>query len=179
MNTDIELIELAKKDNSLLEELMHMYEPLMYVVIRPYKIPGYTQEDLMQEARASFCQAVKAYDKERSQLSTFAFTSINNRMKTLKKTANAIKRNGVVFSLDSDEYKKLFSNIPSSTPNPEDKVILDEIIQEIKSKLSPYEFEVAMLAARGFSYASIAEQMNKTVKNIDNTLQRVKRKLRG
>lgn len=179
MDNDIELIELAKTNNIALEKLMRIYEPMMYKVVRKYKIGGHTQEDLMQEARDSFCQAVKVYDKEKSKLSTFAYTFINNRMKTLQKTDKALKRNATVVSIFSDDNDDgIALDIPSNKPGPEDIVILNERIQEIKSRLTAFEFEVAMLYAKGYSYNSIAEKMNKTVKNIDNTLQRVKRKLK-
>ena len=64
--------------------------------------------------------------------------------------------------------------------NPEDIFIIKEDIQEkleqIESKLSEFEKKVLKLYLAGEKQSEIATQLNKDVKSIDNTIQRIKNK---
>ena len=55
----------------------------------------------------------------------------------------------------------------------------DELIKEIKKVLTNKEYEVFVLKSRGFDYQEIAHILNKNPKQIDNTIQRIKIKIKN
>lgn len=181
--TEEELIEKAKTDNIALEQLLTNYEPMISSIVKGVKVHGYTREDLMQEARMVFCQAVKKYDSTKSKLSTFAYTLIKRRLRDLKKAESVLKRRGTVVSINLDPEDTEYYDIPSLNPTPEEKVLMEEKRQEIdtalRGKLTTVEFDVAILFSRGYTYRDIATLMNITTKQVDNALQRARNKLKG
>ena len=79
--------------------------------------------------------------------------------------------------LSVDENEFLSQNI-----SPEDAVLYDEEINEImmhvKENFSKTEQKVFKLILLGLSYAEISEIIESNVKSVDNTVQRIRRKLR-
>ena len=59
-----------------------------------------------------------------------------------------------------------------------DQENLRSLYEEILKVLTPLEQEVLKAYLEGESYTQIAAAMQKTPKSIDNTLQRIRRKLR-
>jgi RNA polymerase sporulation-specific sigma factor len=55
---------------------------------------------------------------------------------------------------------------------------LAELVSSIKSVLSDMEYEVYSLMVNGLKYDEIATLLNKDVKQVDNTIQRVKNKIK-
>lgn len=183
MIESVELIEQAKTNNAVLEKLLSEYEPLMYSIVKTFSIDGYTSDDLMQEARQSFCLAVKKFDSEKGgKLSTFVYLIIKRRLNDLNKAQYVTKRRGDVVPLDDDEEDALIYKIPSLDPNPEEQVLIEEERQEIgealRGKLTEIEFDIAILFAKGYTYGDIAKLLNITKKQVDNALQRARKKLK-
>ena len=56
---------------------------------------------------------------------------------------------------------------------------VEEIADKIKTRLSDFERTVLAIYLRGGSYAQIAAQTGKSVKSIDNAVQRIRRKLKA
>ena len=54
-----------------------------------------------------------------------------------------------------------------------------ELMARIKSRLSPAEEEIFSMWSEGMSYAEIAKELGKTVKNVDNAVQRIKKKAKA
>ena len=73
-------------------------------------------------------------------------------------------------------------NPESENINPEDMFISDENVAEIRRKindsLSPKEKNVFELYMAGESYQSIGQTLSMSIKSVDNSLQRIRRKLR-
>ncbi len=179
---ELELIQKAKTDNSALETLLQNYEPMIYSLVKRFQISGYTLDDLLQEARIAFCRAVKLYDGTKSKLSTFAYVIIRRRLKDLKKAEFMLKRHGDVISIDTDEDSGSFFDIPSDKPGPEEQLLIKEERRELgnalRGKLTDFEFDVAVMFIKGYSYKAIAETMNITEKQVDNALQRARKKMK-
>ena len=57
-------------------------------------------------------------------------------------------------------------------------MLFRSLINEIVDKLSPFEYEVYKLILQDLKYQDIAKKMNKTPKQIDNAIQRIKNKLK-
>ncbi len=179
---EIELIQKAKDDNSALELLLHNYEPMIYSLVKKFKISGYTTDDLLQEARSAFCRAVKLYDNTKSKLSTFAYVIMRRRLKDLEKAEYMLKRRAEVISLNTDEDSGKYFDIPSNKPGPEERVIImerrEELREALRGKLTDLEFDVTLAFIEGNSYSDIAQSKNISVKQVDNALQRAKKKMK-
>ena len=71
--------------------------------------------------------------------------------------------------------------MPSSNLAPDDEMIekenLEEILNKIKSALSPLELKVLTLYLKGNSYQTISKMVGKNYKSVDNSLHRIKNKL--
>ena len=56
---------------------------------------------------------------------------------------------------------------------------IEELLNSCRSKLSPFEREVFELMISEYDYNEIATILSKSPKVIDNTMQRVKRKIKA
>ena len=85
--------------------------------------------------------------------------------------------------IDSEEKLSLLDVIGSQKEDPEFKVEQEESVKEITEKinelLSPNEKEVYELMINGFNYVDIAAILNKSPKQVDNAIQRIRNKLKG
>ena len=179
-------MENAKTDNAALEKLLGDYEPYIARLVAAYTIPGYQTEDLMQEARAAFCAAVKEYsDSFGVRFATYAGVCVNHKLGDLLKGSLASKRKGSTFSLDDGE--ELRFDLPSDSPGPEEKIIeqehRDAFVNVIRNGLTNFEYKVTLLYLEGYKYKEIAEKLlaeypYATAKSVDNALSRVRNKLK-
>ena len=58
-------------------------------------------------------------------------------------------------------------------------VMSKQLISNIEKSLSDYENKVLDLYIEGNSYEKIANSLGKSIKNIDNTLQQIKKKIKN
>ena len=184
-NSEIELIEKAKVDNAALETLLKNYDAYLSKLVKGFTIVGYQREDLMQEARAAFCSAVKAYTPNKGiKFPTFAAVCVNNRLGDILKGTLTDKRNGATYSIDDES---VFLELVSDELGPEDKILENEFREEfeenVKESLTDFEYRVMQLFLEGYKYKDILERLTPiypktTIKSIDNALTRVKNKLK-
>ena len=90
--------------------------------------------------------------------------------------------NIVDFSSPEETGETYMDNLPDSREtDPEALFLGREALRDtenfIKSNLSKLEQNVLMLHLDGKSHAEIAELLNKNTKSVDNTLQRIRKKL--
>ena len=153
-------------------------------------ILGGDREDLIQEGMIGLYKAVRDFNPDKNiSFKTFADVCITRQILTAIRTANrnkhtplnaSISINAPVF--DDDSGATILNIIQStSISNPEELYIIDESLKEIKNeiskKLSGFENTVLELYLDGLSYVEISEKTDKSIKSIDNALQRIKKKL--
>lgn len=146
--------------------------------------------ELEQEAYYAFSDAICNYQKDKNtKIETFISLCINRRLnKIIKKYSNkkaqAFKN---TYSLDynydedgstlqdkiSDDYQ--FEPLSNLTAQEN----YEELMTNIKNILSEYEYEIFNYMINDFDYQTIALILNKTPKQIDNAIQRIKKKIRG
>ncbi len=138
-------------------------------------------DDIIQEGLVGLWSAVQTYDFGKNvTFRTYAFKCIENAIISGTKRGLGKKRipyEHIVY-LDSDSSHHIEDNLPS----PEDSVIQQEdylcMVEKIKSVLSKKELKVLSYYLAGNSYQQIAQMMNCDTKSIDNSIQRIRRKLR-
>ena len=191
--SDIELVELVKQgDEESLDFLLNKYKQLASKIARSYFLVGAEDEDLMQEAMIGLYKAILKFNKDNgANFSTFAYKCITRNVQSAVKMANRKKNQflnnyvplssvgSVLFSDEEQDEVNLV--IPSSSLTPDEKLIEEESLKQIKEKiknnLSILELQVLIQFLKGHSYKNIAQNLNMNSKTIDNALSRVRHKL--
>jgi len=191
--TDEQLIKKIKNgDESAENEIFARYKDLVVKISRGYFIVGGDLEDLVQEGMIGLYKAVKGFsDEKEASFKTFAVLCIKHQIQTAIKQANTNKNkplssavsfqsfteNGASESLDFLPIALILEDTP------EEKIIDKENFKtlnlKIKNHLSPMEFKVLKLYLQGYSYKEISIALRVSSKSIDNSLSRIKSKLRS
>ncbi len=189
--TDEELVAIAKVlDCGASDELYHRYKWMVRAKARPYFLMGADREDLVQEGMVGFFKAIRDYDNEKNnRFRPFAELCVTRQLMTAIKAASRDKH------MPLNRYESLYTPVYEDSPNrhlmdtldvgtvesPEELFIKGELsnaISEVLStSLTELEQSVLVRYLRGMSYFRIAEELGKTVKSVDNALQRIKKKL--
>lgn len=187
-----ENLVLRAKDGSdgAQRELIDRYKVMVRYKASLYYLPGADREDLIQEGMIGLYKAMTEFDPSRNQyFRSFANLCVKRQILTAIKTSQRLKHmplNGYI-SLQGSRTNSSGEPILLETlrarieEGPEAKIIAEETLQMMESKieerLSFLEWKVLMHYLEGMSYQEISAQMNRSVKSIDNALQRIKKKL--
>lgn len=187
-----ELINLAKTNDNAKNELYKKYKYIGDILIKKYhSIAGVLNIDvneMISEASFAFSDAINSYQEDKNtKLATFISLCIDRRLQKLIKKYSSEKARVLnnTYSLDYDyeEGVTLKDLISDSSNDPLIKLAeeqeYNELIAKIKDVLSDSEYEVFKLYSKGFDYQTIAMLTNKSTKQVDNTIQRLKHKLRN
>ncbi len=185
--TDEEL--LASKEEGYETEILERYKELVVKIARSYYIVGGDIEDTVQEGMMGLYKAIRNYSPEKnSSFKTFAIMCIKHQIQTAIKKANTKKNAPLSSSVslqsfaDGDSAEEYLPMGLILQDSPVDKVINKEnyhnLILNIKQILSKREYKVLTYYLQGYSYKEIAEILNLTNKSIDNSLTRIKNKLK-
>ena len=176
---------------AVVEVLLTRYRHLAHIKARSYFLAGAGKDDVVQEGMIGLYKAIRDYRSgRRAAFRTFADVCITRQIVSAIKTATRHKHDplnsGVSLSkpLPQDEHpdRVLADILPAAeASDPADVVIKNEEIQGVRRAfaevLSGFETEVLHLYIEGKSYQEIASSLGRSVKAIDNALQRIKRKL--
>jgi len=191
---DYELLMLVREQNDDAKDVLYSkYQHIIDITIKKY-LPfalkyGIEYRDFYQEAMLAFSDAIEHFDEKKdASLGTFITICVQRRLRNIVRCGNTSK--GKIdkenLSLDytyEDKNTKFIDFIGDDNKNnPLDNIAsseyLKEIIRSCKSKLSSYEQEVFELMISEYSYQDIAEILGESPKKIDNTIQRIKRKIK-
>ncbi len=160
------------------EELVKRYLRPVRVCARPYFLAGGDSEDLIQEAMFGLLKAIREFDPSHdTQFKTFAEVCIRNRIRSA--VTNAAR----------SKHAPLNDSVPFESPmlgaeaSPEELYISREEETErmvrLRQQLSPLECKVLRFFLLGLSYQEISEQVGRSIKSVDNAVQRIRRKVAG
>jgi RNA polymerase sporulation-specific sigma factor len=189
--TDEAVAELARNyDGDALEYLLNKYKNFVRAKARSYFLIGADREDIVQEGMIGLYKAVRDFRPSKlSSFRAFAELCITRQIITAIKTATRQKHRPLnsYVSLNKPAYDeesdRMLIDVISSVKvsNPEDIIIGREDYSTIESKmgkmLSPLEMQVLRKYIEGKSYFEVADELGRSVKSVDNALQRVKNKL--
>lgn len=186
---DEELCRLAAQgDPQAEEQLILRYRRTVLISARSYFLMGGDNEDLVQEGMIGLLKAVRFYDPRRgATFRTFADRCVNHALISAVTKAARNKHlplnNSISLEtplLDGNSNLS-FPQEAETAPSPEDLMITREEFHErlaaIQSQLSHFELRILEYYLEGLSYSEIAQQVGRTVKSVDNAVQRVRRKL--
>ena len=187
-----ELIKLALENNE--EAKNKIYENYKYIVdilMKKYKNImiqlGIEKSELEQEALYAFSDAINSFNQEKNvKLSTFITVCVDRRIKKVLKKYSGEKAKllNSFYSLDYDyeEGMTLKDLITDEKTDPLYNLTVkedyEELIKKIEESLSSAELETFRLLKNGLDRTTIMELTGKNEKQVDNTIQRLKNKIR-
>lgn len=172
MSKTTTLINLIKSgDQESFEKISTMYFPLLVSICRSFKT-SMEFEDLMQHALISLYQATLNYEEKNGVLfSTYLVSCVKNRL------LSSIKKHDRLNCIDlcDDDISKCVIHEDKVV----DKVYLDQYLLGIKRLLSSRENIVLGLYIDGYSYQEISKMLKISIKSVDNSLYRIRKKLKS
>ena len=190
---DEQLIHMIREDSEDAKDIL--YEKYKYIIdieLKKYKRVAYALSydvsELSQEALVGFADAMNNYreDKEAS-LSSFITLCVDRRLQVAIKKAGRLKNQMMKEALSLEEEYSASSQLrdllsDNLENDPLENILKEEnykeLKQRIKESLSSSEYEVYTYMINGLKYDEIASLINKNLKQVDNTIQRVKSKIK-
>lgn len=184
---------ICENDENVKNIIYDKYSYIIDIVIKKHaKVINYFQIDeseIRQEASYGFSDGLNCFsDAKGASLKTFLTICIERRVNKFLDKYTTQKSTFLKDTLSLDHEIK-DSNIPlvdtikdENVVDPLSSITNDETISEIykyaKEQLSDFEYEVFNYMAKGLSYHTIAQILDKQPKQIDNTIQRIKSKMK-
>lgn len=191
---DSELLSMIKESSEEAKDLiLKKYKYIIDIEMRKYsnmaRSLGYDYNDLYQDALVGFSDAINSYrDDKNAALASFITLCVDRKLQVSIKKAGRLKNKLLTESLSLEhvynEYTSPLMDLLSdnSENDPLENILkeenLKELIDTIKKELSGNEYEVYSLMINGLKYDEIATLLNKNLKQVDNTIQRVKNKIK-
>lgn len=158
------------------EELVLRYQRQVRICARPFFLAGGDSEDLIQEAMFGLIKAIREFDPSRdASFRTFADVCIRNRIRSAVTSASRGKHTPLNDSVPFDSIEA------ESGSSPEELYISreeeTERMEQLTKCLSCLERQVLTLFLQGLSYQEISCHVGRSVKSVDNAVQRIRRKV--
>ncbi len=174
--SDEELVALAREESSGVAVIELMNRVSGFIGYKAAQFAGsdlQDKQDFQQQGLIGVLHAIRSYDANNgAKFSTYACRSAINSMIALYKQQNK-------HSVPTVALESLYSTEYGTYDELSSYEAVEEIAEKIKTRLSDFERAVLAIYLRGGSYAQIAAQTGKSVKSIDNAVQRIRRKLKA
>lgn len=143
---------------------------------------GMETEDLVQEGAIGLLSAVERYDEEvKKPFISFAAVCIENRIRSAIRHSKRSKRN---IPRDFFSIVDVSEQLPDQSVEANPEYALEahtqwaEMLMNVFLRLSPMEKKVFTAFYEDVSYKEIADRLGICPKAVDNSLQRIRKKLR-
>ena len=172
---------LQKGDMAAQDALIRRYTRVVRACARPYFLNGGDGEDLIQEGMLGLLSAIRGYDLQKASFKTFAVLCIRRSIISAVRSAQNKNNNILNDSLSIDQIvSEDGTAFPLAEQDPEALIIdRDErrrLENEFFRTLSDFEQHVLTLYLNGLSYREMALELRRSMKSIDNAVQRIRRK---
>lgn len=176
--SDNEVAELIKSGKFVyLGVIIERYTPLIKSCVSKFRDSGIDSDDLFQEATLALCSAIKAFDSKKASFSAFASLCISRALNDVIRATNAKRR------VPENMLTPIDDVVLTDGISPETILIEKEsylrLTDNIRLELSNLEYKVLCSFLADKSYADIAKELNITAKSVDNTLRRIRTKLKN
>jgi len=190
---DEELVYLIRESSSEAKDLLlSKYKYIIDALIKKYsgviRVLNIDFKDIYQEAYLGFMDAINGYNPDKdSSLKTFVGLCVQRKIQSALRNASRIKNKILNESLSleqtfQDDKDSLLYTLGDKKEDPLLKILDKENEQvlgdKIKTNLSSFEYEVYSLLVSGLDYNEIALILDKDPKQIDNTIQRIRNKVK-
>ena len=182
---DYELVYLAQEGNE--DAINIIYDKYKPIIVKKSKNAivfvthhGIEINDIMQEGYIGLEEAIRNFSQDsEATFYTFASLCIDRQLINFLRKINGNKDRVLneAIMLDDSLEKTLTDNY-----NVEDNLLgkdnNEQITKMLRDALTDFEKNVFDLRIRGYSFEEIAKKLNKDLKSIYNTLQRIKAKFK-
>ena len=176
METLIQLIlRVRNGDNVAFEILCDQYKPLLTSMVHKYSqmCEEDNSDDLLQEAKMAFYNAILTFDIEQSKV-TFGYyvkRCIRNKLISCVRKAHSKKRR-----------QQIEASQTTDASTPQDSILQYELTKEFlslaKEILSDYEMQILMMYISGLRAKEISAATGKSEKSVNNAIYRIRSKLK-
>ncbi len=190
--SDEELAGRAASDADAMDLLLHRYKDTVRAKAQLYFMMGGDRDDIIQEGMTGLFRAATSYDPSKgASFKTYADVCINRHIINAIKVAGRRKYSplNTAYSLD----RPVSDDSPGQTlgetlaagmeSNPEASAILSEMTELIMAPdsrlFSSLERQVLQGLYEGLNYRQISVWLAKSPKQVDNAMQRIRKKLRA
>ncbi|MGL4988129.1 MAG: sigma-70 family RNA polymerase sigma factor [Cetobacterium sp.] len=187
MIKNVDILLAKNGDTESLEKIFIEYKNIINMRNRELYLNGADREDLVQEGMIGLIKAIKSFDENRSStFSTFASLCIKRQIITAVKNYSSERHKNLNTAMQGEEYSEIQEFIKYTNPSlnyytPEETIIVKEFRKlfqiYLKENLSPLEKKVFLNMAKGYNYMEIAIILDKESKSVDNSIQRIKKKV--
>lgn len=185
---DEELVRLAQNNDShAMTCILERYKGLVKMQARGFFLSGGDMDDLIQEGMIGLHRAVLDYsDKKGASFKSFAQICVHRQI------IDAIKQDGRKKNLPLNNYTSINScvdgeetsfvySLEAEGSNPEEIYLeqeeKDSFMRDVSKFLTQSDYAILELYLAAYSYNDIANKENKSVKQVDNAIQRIKKKI--
>jgi RNA polymerase sporulation-specific sigma factor len=172
------------------EILLRRYKDMVRQVSRRYYIEGGDREDVIQEGMIGVMKAIREFDPDAgASFGSFARLCVSRQIVSAIRRAtrqkNAILSESISLNGSADPENErgltLEETIAAADSDPAVQMFLNDLERFLQndgnSLFSPLESEVWEEMRAGGTSREIAERLGRPVKVVDNTIQRVRRKI--
>ena len=155
---------------------------LVASIAKKYYIAGADFDDILQEAMIGLYKAIISFDHDKnSNFDAFIVLCIKRRLSTAVKNSKRKKHIPLNDYVSFDSQETLSSTVAASDPS---KSVMDRerivgISRFAKKRLSPFEYQVFLCCAEGYSYRKTARVLGRDIKAVDNAVSRIRNKLKS
>lgn len=173
-NRTLPIAQAAAGDQEAFALLVRRMMPLIQDQIHRLGGAGLENEDMVQEALIGLLSAARTYRPDGgATFTTYATTCIRNRLLSLA------RRNGP--RMDHEQSLEDSPELTDANDDPSRLLMykeeLDDLLSQMRIRLTEMEYQVFQMWMSGFSYAEIADHLGITTKAVDNAVQRIRRKM--
>lgn len=178
INEILEQINSGDKDAFVY--LVDSYRDKIITIAFSFGLCGSERDDLIQEGYIALYKAARTYDSSKALFNTYATLCIKRRMiNWIEKNVNPSLSSMSISDLDDNDLARM----GMIQENFEDTLIakneFHELLAKAKSILSEKEFTVFSLYIKGYTNSEICEKIGITKKSCDNSLFRLRTKLKS
>ncbi len=183
----LQTIKNAKAGNeSAIQEIFSSFKNIFQLKTKNYFFYGGDKEDVLQEAMIGLLKAINAYDENKNaSFTTFAILCIKRQIITAIKSSNSGKNrilNMAMHSPESEDNSNVSYESKSFNFHSPEEIYLSKerfnlLNQYLKNNLSKMENEIFDYMLAEMSYTEIAKKIGREPKSVDNSIQRIKKKL--
>jgi len=189
--SDEQLVELARSGETDAEEiLLTRYKDVVLSKTNIYYIVGGDRDDIVQEGMIGLVKAVRGFDPDAgASFATFARLCVARQIITAMRAASREKHaplNDAIsldVPLDGNNENTLADTIAAGPENDPVEIsikteLLNMVLNPKKGSFSKLEHATIKYLTQGKNYREIADLLGKSPKQIDNTIQRIRTKIK-
>lgn len=175
-------------DEESVERILNSYKRRIYMNSQSFFLKGGDRNDLIQEGFIGLMKAIKKYDESKeASFNTFATLCIKRQMITAIKSQNLEKHKVIHTAMQNTSHMveefEICKNICSFEYTSPEEILLGKelvrLLQDYLNKnLTKLEKKIFYYFCQQYTYIEISKILGESPKRIDNTIQRIKRKVK-